>query len=341
MKRSYQFSIVGRTSKAGAYSFFFLLFVLFSCKKSKDGSVDEKPRPIVRLDYIEVEEHATGGHLYLYGSFGDSSSTSKIKINDSWLSTDPTTLNGHIISWKTNLIKCAIQTATSAIGHGKISVYNGGGKSSERILNVWEGDIIFTRPDAGSIKREIRFHVYLRADANTHPAISYLFTPQSSFASTSKAHYSVGGQGSSTYNDGSCLVSMTASLSTASGTIPIRIPFKNSTGIPEYFQCKMRFKNGKFEIKDLDVWKKDVSTRTILVQSCPGSSTSNFSYSLPTLHSGLKDFELEFEPNTKIIKAGQKTAQGSTEMGLIWNNGQVPQYGCSIKWDRMIPRYPS
>jgi len=289
---------------------------------------------------MEVQEHATGAHLYLYGDFGDSSSTSKIRINDQLLTEDPASLNGHIISWSPNLIVTGIQTATSGIGHGKVSVLNKGGESNKRTLNVWEGDIIYSRPDQGSLKTDIRFHVYLRADADPHPPINYLQPRTSSFASPSEAHYSVGGEGSSLYNSGGCQVNMTMRWAAASGKIPVRIPFKNTAGVPEYFQVKLKFKNRKFEVQTLDVWKNKVTTKSMTVVACGPPSVSNGHHILSSVHSKLQDFNMEFESeNSKVIKAGNITAVSNTESGLVWDNGSVPSYTATISWSRMVPKY--
>jgi hypothetical protein len=312
---------------------FMLLIMVSACDQYKDEIVDPPP---LQLDYMKIEERKNEGLLYLYGYFGDSTSQATVWINDLAITGELSFAN--IVSWQPYFIKCIIPPAGIKDGAGKVYVANKGSKSNVRTLNQWKGEIVFQRPDQGTIERTMWMDVYLRADADPHKNSTYYFTPVSGFASSSKLRYSIGGQGRSNYSS-SCDVKMTASLTSANGVILPSFPFGDRASEDVYFQSALTFTNGRFEVTDIDVFKKDVSTKTMLVETCGPPSSYSVPYSLYGLPYELQQFNLEFEPNSKVIKAGQIVQKVSTEMGLVWDNGNVPFYDCFVSWKRMVPEY--
>jgi hypothetical protein len=312
----------------------FMLAVMTSACDQKEEI--DAPLPSLRLDYMEVEERQGEGLLYLYGSFGDSTAKASVWINNLEISGELSFAN--IVYWQANLIKCTIPPAGLKDGAGKVYVANKGAKSNVRTLNQWKGEIVFHRPDQGSIERSIWMDVYLRADADPHKNIPYLFTPQSGFASSSKLQYSLGGQGSSHYSS-SCQVKMTASLTSGAGVILPSFPFGDRASEDVYFQSALTFTNRRFEVTYIDIFKKDVSTQTMLVETCGPASSYSAPHSLYGLPYALQQINFEFEPNSKVIKAGRIVQKESTEMGLQWDSGNVPIYECYVSWKRMVPEY--
>lgn len=313
-----------------------LLLMVSACDQCKDEIDGPPPPPPLQLDYMEVEERQGEGLLYLYGNFGDSTAQATVWIND--LAITGELVVESIVYWQPNLIKCIIPPAGIKDGAGKVYVANKGSKSNVRTLNQWKGQIVFHRPDQGTIERSIWMDVYLRADADPHKNIPYLFTPQSGFASSSKLRYSIGGQGSSSYSS-SCQVTMTASLTSDIGVILPSFPFTDRASEDVYFQSVLAFTNRRFGVTYIDVFKKDVSTLDMVVETCGATSGYSLPHNLYGLPYELQQFNLEFEPNSKVIKAGQIVQKVSTEVGLQWDNGNVPTYDCFVSWNRMEPEY--
>jgi hypothetical protein len=305
-----------------------------SCEKD-ETTKPEPPKPSLKLNYMEVVEVPLAGELYLYGYFGDSTKNGEVLINNMSVGRSDTTFSGRIISWKPWLIVCKIPDANKPNGRGKVQVRNQGLVSNTRKLTVWHGDINFHRPDQGTLKRDVQFSAYLRADADAHQYPAPLQQP-THFASGSKAHYSIGGQGVSTYNAG-CNVTLTATLSPASGTINPTFPITERPDMTEYFSSRIFFRNNRFEIERLEFYKQNVNTLTMNAVYCSETSTVQSEYDLLGLPSAFESFTLELEPGTKNIKPGRLTLMSSTEVGLVWDEGRVPQYECTLSWGTIKP----
>lgn len=301
-----------------------------ACEKEEDTP---PPPPPLRLEYMEIEEHAASGLLYLHGYFGDSTAKASIWINNLQLNGtfEP---SGHILSWEPYLIQCAIPGAYVKDGAGKVKVTNGGQVSNTRTLNRWKGTITFHRPDQGTLERTMWMDIYLRADADPHKALPFSLVQSSRFGAGSKLQYTMGGQGSSNYDNG-CTTTVTAQLAPATGWINHDFSPTGPSSQESYFWSDLQFQNDQFVINYLDVFKLDATIKTLTVVSCGPSSTVSNPFSLYGLPSELQDIHLTLEPGTKAIKPGRITMQASTEMGLIWDAGQVPQYECFVDWGKM------
>lgn len=311
-----------------------LTLLVTACEKDEDT---DKPGSGAawRLDYLEIKENAAGGLLYLHGYFGDSTANAAVFVNGGEMTSTDSTYRGAIKAWQPWMITCQIPPAKSPYGKGPVYVRNKNIQSNTRTLRAWNGDILFHRPDQGSLEREIRMNVYLRADVDPHGNVARQY-PASSFGAQTKALYKLGGQGSSTYNDGGgCVVTVTANLEPAEGEIFQLFPFTDRVGETEYFQSQVHFMDDHFDVTQLEIFKEKVSTRNMSSVYCPETSASEHQYDLYGPPYELAAFKLYIEPGTKKIKAGQLLHRASTEMGLIWDNGMVPQYDCTLSWEEM------
>lgn len=304
-----------------------------SCEKDEDT----KPAPTewpLKLEYMEVVEIPLAGELHLYGYFGDSSATSQVLINGNALpEATPTNLGSRILSWQPWHVVCQIAKVEDPMGRGTVQVRNKGAVSNSRKLTAWHGEMLFRRPDEGTLEREVLFDVYLRADADPHK-YAVPREPLSHLASGSKAHYALGGQGASTYSS-DCQVTLIATLDPASGTLYPRFPLTDGSDKTNYFRSEIYFRNRRFEVKLLDVFKEKVSTLTMTSIYCPETSVATSEHNLYGLPYELQTFNLEPDPATKEIKPGKLTHMASTEVGLIWDEWKVPQYECTLEWGSM------
>ncbi|MCC7464789.1 MAG: hypothetical protein IT261_00885 [Saprospiraceae bacterium] len=323
-------------SRKGLFSCVLLIAAALWCA-SCEKDEDTKPTPTkwpLKLEYMEVVEIPLAGELHLYGYFGDSSATSRVVIDGSPLpEATPGNLGSRILSWKPWHVVCQIPAVTDPMGKGTVQVQNKGLASNTRKLTAWQGEIRFRRPDEGTLEREVLFEVLLRADADPHQYATPR-QPASHFASGSKAHYSLGGQGTSTYGS-DCQVTLIARLDPASGTIYPRFPLTDGPGLSNYFRSLIRFRNQRFEVEVIDVFKEKVSTLTMTSIYCPATSVATSEHNLYGPPYELQTFQLELDPATKKIKPGKLTHTGSTEVGLIWDEWGVPQYECTMEWEVM------
>jgi hypothetical protein len=311
---------------------FMAIFAFFftACEKEENT---QPPPPPLRLEYMEIEEHAASGLLYLHGYFGDSTANTGIWINNLQLSGkfEP---DGHILSWEPYLIKCAVPAANLKEGAGKVKVSNGAQVSNTRTLNRWKGTITFHRPDEGTLKRSIWIDIVLRADADAHKALPFSLAQSSRFGAGSKLQYSISGQGSSNYNI-PCSSTMTVQLEQATGWLQHDFSPSGPTSQESYFWSDVHFENDHFKVNYLDVFKLDATKLTRNVVSCGPPGTIIHPISLHGLPYELQAINLSLAPGTKAIKPGRITLMAGTEMGLIWDAGQVPQYECYVDWGTM------
>lgn len=312
----------------------FLITILFlaSCKKSAVEKPADPPSGSFALDYMEVEEHLFGAYLYLYGNFGDSTSSGKVKIGNT-IVTDKPTGEGVILQWKPFYIKISIGDPDDNTGAGYVSVINNGKETNKRMLNVWEISLLYKQPDEGTILKEVRFNAFLRADADPHRNV-VTFSMPSSFSSRSEAYWAIGGQGHSSYTGGG----MTISLEDRSGLVFWSKPYRDHTNEENNFQSEVKFKNGAFEISDLRMHKKKATLHSFLADGSPAPYITNYDFRvvvLPMNH--ILKLELD---NSKSIKAGEfKTGPHGTQYDFSWNAGQAHMFNYTLQWEKAEPRF--
>lgn len=315
--------------------FFFLTVVsLAACKKEGTEKPFEGPSSSFALDYMEVEENLFGAHLYLYGNFADSSSASKVKIGNTLLDGNASA-SGVILSWSPFLIKVSIGDPNDDTGAGYVSVINGGKETNKRMLNVWELSMLYKEPDEGSILKEVRFNVFLRADANSHRNIM-TFSRPSSFSSRSEAYWAIGGQGHASYTGGG----MTISLENRSGMVIWAKPNQDNTNKDNNFQSEVLFKDGVFIISDLRMHKKDATRHSYLAHGSPAPYITDYDFRVEPLP--LNDtLKLELD-NNRAIKAGTiVTGPHGTQYDFTWDASEAPNHmhNFTLEWAKAEPRF--
>lgn len=315
-------------------SFFITALLLTACKKQETEKPVEGTSTSFAFDYMEVEENLFGAHLYLYGNFGDSSSASKVRIGNTLLDGKPTA-NGVILAWSPFYIKVSIGDPDDDTGAGYVSVINGGKESNKRMLNVWELSMLYKEPDEGSILKEVRFNVFLRADAHAHRNI-LTFSRPSSFAARSEAYWAIGGQGQATYSGGG----MTISLENRSGIVTWAKPDQDNTNKDNNFQSKLLFKDGLFKISDLRMHKKEATRHSYLAHGSPAPYITNYDFRAEVLL--LNDtLKLELD-NNRAIKAGSfVTGPHGTQYDFTWDASDAANHmhNYRLEWVKTEPRF--
>ena len=315
--------------------FFFITTVsLAACKKSGVEKPVEGPSTSFALDYMEVEENLFGAHLYLYGNFGDSTSTSKVKIGNTLIDDKPTG-EGVILAWKPYYIKISIGDPNDDAGAGYVSVINGGKETNKRMLNVWEISMLYKEPDEGSILKEVRFNAFLRADANPHRNV-VTFSPPSTFSCRSEAYWAIGGQGHAAYPGGG----MTISLENRSGIVLWAKPNQDNTNATHNFQSEVLFKDGVFDISDLRMHKKNATRHSYLADGSPGPYITDYDFRVEVLQPD-KPFKLELD-NNRAIKAGTyTTGPHGTQYDFTWDASEAPNHmhNFTLEWSKAEPRF--
>lgn len=314
---------------------FFITAVLFTaCKKQETEKPVEGPSSSFAFDYMEVEENLFGAHLYLYGNFGDSSSASKVRIGNTLLDGKPTA-NGVILAWSPFYIKVSIGDPDDDTGAGYVSVINGGKETNKRMLNVWELSMLYKEPDEGSILKEVRFNVFLRADAHAHRNI-LTFSRPSSFAARSEAYWAIGGQGQATYSGGGMIIS----IENRSGIVTWAKPDQDNTNKDNNFQSKLSFKDGLFKISDLRMHKKEATRHSYLAHGSPAPYITNYDFHAEVLP--LNDtLKLELD-NNRAIKAGSfVTGPHGTQYDFTWDASDAANHmhNYRLEWVKTEPRF--
>jgi hypothetical protein len=313
---------------------FFTAISLVACKKAGVEKPVDGPSASFALDYMEVEENLFGANLYLYGNFGDSTSTSKVKIGNTLIDDRPTA-DGVIMEWKPYYIKVSIGDPNDDAGAGYVSVINGGKESNKRMLNVWEISLLYKEPDEGSILKEVRFNAYLRADANPHRNV-VTFSLPSTFSSRSEAYWAIGGQGHAAYTGGG----MTISLENRSGMVIWNKPYRDNTNEDNNFQSEVRFKDGAFEISDLRMHKKDATRYSYLADGSPAPYITAYDFRVEVLPLN-ETLKLELD-NNRAIKAGSfVTGPHGTQYDFTWDASEAPNHmhNFTLEWAKAEPRF--
>jgi len=307
---------------------------LTACQKEGTEKPIESPSTTFALDYMEVEENLFGAHLYLYGNFGDSSSNSKVKVGNTLLNGNASA-NGSILSWSPFYIKVSIGDPNDDTGAGYVSVLNGGKETNKRMLNVWEVSLLYKEPDEGTILKEVRFNVFLRADAHPHRNIT-TFTRPGTFSARSEAYWAIGGQGQATYTGGG----MTISLENRSGMVTWAKPNQDNTNNDNNFQSEVLFKDGIFNITDLRMHKLKATRHSYLAHGSPAPYITDYDFRVEVLESA-KPLELELD-NNRAIKAGNYiTGPHGTQYDFTWDASEAPNHmhNFTLEWAKAEPRF--
>jgi hypothetical protein len=307
---------------------------LAACKKEGTQKPVESPSTTFALDYMEVEENLFGAYLYLYGNFGDSSSSSKVKVGNTLLDANASP-DGILVSWTPSYIKVNIGDPNDDAGAGYVSVINAGKETNKRMLNVWEVSLLYKEPDEGTLLKEVRFNVLLRADAHPHRNIT-TFTKPGTFSARSEAYWAIGGQGQATYTGGG----MTISLENRSGMVIWAKPNQDNTNKDNNFQSEVLFKDGIFHISDLRMHKLKATRHSYLAHGSPAPYITDYDFRVEVLEAA-KPLKLELD-NNRAIKAGTYiTGPHGTQYDFTWDASEAPahMHNFTLEWAKAEPRF--
>lgn len=308
---------------------------LLSYKESPGSNVLLLPT----IAYMHVDE--LNDLLYIYGSFGDESSpgTRKVTINNQEVEID---------FWSELLVMCRIKPSGPGSA-GDVVVHIGDHKSNARRLTEWRGEIKYTYPSAGSLSESITFKVHLRADvhhyrkdAGEKPVpipIPEAIIPMQTIAKDSQAWYSIGGEGTSTYN-GPCTNNYKAQWAGSQGAIPFRI-IPEATLVGKEFSVTAEFTGRAFHLEFFTV-VEEVATETLTVTTvCPdGEITQSQSgkIGLGSIPAELKKITLALDNNFNL-QANKKEVKLPGRGSLEYNPGAVPTFPVTMQWNKIAPNF--
>lgn len=307
--------------------------LLASCKKTKVQE-NVKGTPVGALQYMWVEENLFGGYLHLYGTFGDSTANSKVRVGNTVI-TSKVSADGTILQWEPWHIKVSIGDPDDDTGAGYVSVINNGAETNKRMLNVWGLDMLYKEPDEGTIMKEVRFKTFIRADiAPTQSPMASAYT--STFAAVSQAYWAIGGQGHSSYTGGG----MTISLGSRNGMLIWSKPFVDATKNDENFQSAFKFQNRAFLLSDLQVHKKKATKYSYLADGSPQPYIVDYTFSTDAIPTN-QTAKLELD-NSNAIKAGSYvTGPHGTQYDFTWDAGEAVnhKFNYTLQWSKASARF--
>jgi hypothetical protein len=308
--------------------------LLGSCKKNDIPDQATNVPATGALQYMWVEENLFGGYLHLYGSFGDSSVNSKVRVGNT-LITGKVSDNGTILQWEPWHIKVSIGDPDDDNGAGYVSVINKGVETNKRMLNVWELDMLYKEPDEGTLLKEVRFKAYIRADiAPTQSPVAS--STQSTFAAVSQAFWAIGGQGHASYSGGG----MTISLDSRSGMLIWSKPFVDATQNDANFQSEFKFQNKAFLLSDLKVHKKKATKYSYLADGSPQPYITDYNFGIDAIPTN-QTVKLELD-NNNAIKAGSfVTGPHGTQYDFTWNASEAVnhKFNYTLQWNKATARF--
>jgi len=290
------------------------------------------------IEHMQVDE--TQGKLLLVGRFGDDPGADKRSV----------TVNATEVAvqeWSHGLIICKIPVS-GAGSAGDVVVNVGEHASNMRRLTSWEGQIKFTYPSEGSLMRTALLHIHLRADVGvfrTQPGETpkpftekpYRLVSTESFAKDSDVFYTVGGTGTSHFDDG-CPSTMTIAWDYAQGYLPWTDPGIDATTTDKYFQSEVTLKRTGFECR-VDIGARKVSEYTQTIKTCGNPAVMQFPLMYVDLPAPFKEFTLSFDTNFNI-KPNKKEISLLGQTSLLHNAGQQPRFPVTLQWNAIQADFP-
>lgn len=312
-----------------------LLISFSSCKKETTNNQPDTPAPTgFGLRYMQLEEDLFGGILHLYGNFGDSSASSKVKVGNVLIDGQGS-YDGIILKWDPWAIKLRIGDPNDNSGGGYVSVFNKGKETNKRMLNIWELNMLYKQPDNGTILKEVRFKAFLRGDVDPHN-MPVNIAPRNSFASKSEAYWAIGGQGQSTYPGGG----MTISLENRNGILFWSKPYTDAAGDERAFQSEVTIENGEFVLTGLRVHKKKATKHSYLAHGSTAPFIQDYDFSVEVIPLN-EEVKLPFDA-AQAIKAGTFiTGPHGTQYDFTWSAAEAPNhmYHYTLQWEKAEARF--
>jgi hypothetical protein len=285
----------------------------------------------LEIEYLQVDEDS--GHLYIYGhGFGHPTEAKPVvKINNSTVDASD------ILFWGDPLIKLKLPYV-GPNSSGEIRVTAKGKTSAPHILNEWNGQFNYFRPQGRvgqGIHEKITFYVRLRGDASPMPPAIIPIVMHNTVNKLSHATWEAGGIGSSTAECNFYHVTW----SDVNGDIPLS-PLKADSYGERAFKVNLDPKDRLFEMI-MHFEAREAIPSVLKITFCNGS---------PPVNENRKEwitfFEFEFEKiklklNGTTIKAGEVIKTTVPSSGLNWMAGEYPSFTHQVKvqWDDIPSRY--
>jgi hypothetical protein len=321
-----------------------LILFCYSCKKNKSGRPEENSS--LKLEYMEVQEPQTAvssAELFLHGQFGAWNSSSSVRIGTNIFtgSPDPVNSNATILLWTPTLIRLRIPKADDPGGSGIVQVTAGGKESNPRILNVWDGFLIYDYPSGGNILERCDINFILRADCKpyTNVPINSLIKPVSTFAKGSSVQWHIEGTATSLY-DG-CRT-MTVSWEAVSGGIGWYSPSADNVNLSENFQSEVSYSGTEnwFRLSALKIHKFNAGKSTITFGGCSPGEPQQQDVHLTEMPSDLANLiVMNIDGASSAIKPGRVTlGQQPNHAGLFYE-GTPPSLIAEVSWNLTPAKY--
>jgi len=285
----------------------------------------------LKIEYLQVDEDS--GHLYIYGhGFGGLNDPKPVvKINNATI--DPS----DILWWGEPLIKLKIPSI-GPNSSGEVKVEAKGKTSAAHILNEWNGQFNYFRPQGRvgqGIHEKITFYVRLRGDAAPMPPGIIPIIAHNTANKLSHAMWEAGGLGSS---NAEC-TSYNVTWSDVNGDIPLS-PLKSDSYAERAFKVNLDPKDRSFEM-----------IMHFEARECiPSVIKQTFCNGLPPVIDNVKEWitfsEFEFEKikltmNGSTLKAGEVVKTTTASSGLHWTAADYPSFTHQVKvqWTDIPSRY--
>lgn len=284
----------------------------------------------LKIEYLQVDED--NDLLYIYGhGFGFAADGKPVvKINNSTV--DPS----DILLWAEPFIKLRLPYV-GPNSSGEIRVTANGKTSEPHILNEWNGEFNYFRPQGHvgqSIHEKITFYIRLRGDASPMPQGIIPFVMHNTANKLSRAVWEAGGTGSST---ASC-TKYDVNWATTTGSIPLSSLYSDSYA-ERSFKVQLEPKDRLFEAL-LNFEAREAIPCVFTQTPCIGNPI------IENRKDWITFTEFEYETlklalNGSTIKGGEvkKTTVAST--GLQWIAGEYPSFTHEVKlqWNDIPARY--
>ena len=281
------------------------------------------------IEYLQIDEES--GFLYIYGKGFGNFGEPKPEVKIAGLVLDAS----DIIQFADIFIQCKIPHV-GPNSSGEVRVTSKGKTSGPRILNEWNGEFKYFRPQGRvgqSIFEKITFFVRIRGDADPVPSNIIPFVEHNTINKLSHAKYQAGGGGSST----SGCVSYDVLWSETNGDIPLSPMFSND---PRYFKAELEQTAQGFELRLIFELENGIPSR-LKETYCNGvpPMTQEFNDWLTFVDFDYEKLDLNFAG--KVLKAGSVTKTLSATSGLRWPATEYPMYQHEVKleWGDMVARY--
>jgi hypothetical protein len=289
-----------------------------------------------RITYLIMDEE--NWVLYIFGNFGPDPGPGNrsVKVNNVELGADNIT---EVELWAPTVIKCIIPS-TGPASSGEVVVSKGANLSASRILNVWKGELLYTRPQGGpggSLVEHVWFNFTFRGDSGPMPEEAKWLADdlRYNFHDNTSADYEAMGSADCSY--------------TMDGCASVNVNWQHTTGwlhtfphddysTESYFNGYIHPVSGGFDVEIFfQAW--EVTPSTVTTSPCSGDPfVTNRKESIQFDAFTAEIIPIRFEGNN--IKAGSLSKSGLSNNGaLTWDFTEAQNHlvTATLEWETMTP----